>query len=103
MTTNQYALTRQRPGAPGFFRENRALIGLVVLFVLYVVFNDNAYLVQLGNQIKDLVANILQWAVGGVAILAIGRLLWPVIRPFVCMAVGLVALWALYRAGIFAL
>ena len=103
MTTNQYVTHNQPPKGPGFFRENRALIAIAVLFVLYAVFGDSAYVVQLGHQIKDLVANVLQWAAAAVVVLALGRILWPFIRPFVCMAIGLVALWALFRAGIFTL
>jgi hypothetical protein len=101
MTMTQFNTPRRPLQDPGFFRDNASFLVLVALFVAFAVFGDSDSRVQLGTSLRTLVTNLLQWVVAAVAVVAVARVLWPLLRPFVCVAAGLGALWVLFRLGLF--
>jgi len=68
----------------------------------YVVGYDNVWNAIKGGA-KDGLAiaqGIIAWTAAALVALAAGRLLWPYLRPFVCVALGVITLWVIWRLGL---
>jgi len=87
-----------------------ALRECLPLFYVFLGLCAFEYVVGFGNvwaafkgAAKDGLAmaqGIISWAAAALVALAACRILWPFLRPFVCVALGVITLWVVWRLGL---
>jgi hypothetical protein len=82
-----------------FRREGLTLVILATVFVgsFYV---DQADLIRVAKSVLATGKNLFDWVVVGVVAVAILAFTWRLVQPFVCVALGVITCWVLWRLGL---